>query len=1117
MRIREGRLDLTATDVSNFLGCRHRVGLEMAAAAGDLAKPVFDDPQLEAMFRRGLEHEGRYVASLTAPGRTVVDLNEARDPERATALTLRAMQEGADVIVQAALRHERWQGRPDVLVKRSGKSRFGAWCYEAEDTKLARETRAGAILQLCLYCELLERAQGTRPAQFRIVTPRGVHAYRVDDFAAYFRWVRADLDAVTYENAEAVAAASYPEPCEHCEICPWSSRCAQRRRADDHLSLVAGISRSQRRELEEHRVGTLTALAGTPLPLRFKPKRGAPDSYVRVREQARLQLEARTRGPTHELLDVVAGEGLCRLPPPTPGDIFLDLEGAPFAGEIGEGGREYLFGLVTLAADGAPNYRAIWAETPDAERAAFEEVIDLIGRARAAHPAMHVYHYAPYEPSAFKRLMGRFATRERELDALLRAGVFVDLYAIVRQSLRAGIERYSIKNLEPLYGFARTVELKDARRHLQAVELALEFDTLGELHPAVRDAVAGYNRDDCVSALRLRDWLETLRDGLVAKGAEIPRPELKPGDPSPALDERQQRVAELRARLLERDDRARFLMAYLLDWHRREDKAVWWEYFRLRDLTDEELLDERAAVAQLALVGDVGQIKQSTVMRFSFPAQELELRRGDELKLKDEKTWGEVVRVDRAKQTIDVKVGPSKLSWRPSSAFKHKFVSPKVIEDAIFAIGEGVASGSADPLAMTLLRADAPKTREVTSLDETVLAIQGPPGAGKTYTGGQLICDLVRAGKKVGITATGHKVIRNLLDAVAHEAEKRGQRVRLAHRKGADDDEEEDENDEHAPVARADDNPGALRLLRSGEADVLGGTAWLWARPEFRRQVDVLFIDEAGQISLANALAVTQAARGLVLLGDPQQLEQPQKGVHPEGVSVSALQHMLGEHKTMPEERGIFLPETWRFGSGICGFTSELFYESKLRPTRRIDLERQRLSGGPIEGAGLFLCEIAHDGNRNASDEEADLIARLAQRLLAPGSRWVRHDGTTAPITPADILVVAPYNAHVSRIAERVPLIAETVGTVDRFQGRQAPVAIYAMGTSRPEDAPRGMEFLYSLNRLNVATSRAKCAAIIVASPRLFEPECKSPRQMQLANGLCRFRELARPLRVDKG
>ncbi|HEU4427109.1 MAG TPA: AAA domain-containing protein, partial [Myxococcota bacterium] len=789
---------------------------------------------------------------------------------------------------------------------------------------------------------------------------------------------------------------------------------------------------------------------------------------------------------------------------------FLDLEGAPFAGEIGEGGREYLFGIGTRGANGEPTYHAIWAESPAAERAAFEEVIDLIHAARAAHPGAHVFHYAPYEPSAFKRLMGRFATRERELDALLRAGAFVDLYGVVRQSLRAGVERYSIKNLEPLYGFTRSVDLKNARKHLQAVELALELDAFGELDPSVCGAVEGYNRDDCISALRLRDWLEQLRAERIASGAEIARPELKSGEASEPLSEKEHRVAVLRARLLEVEGRERYLAAYLLDWHRREDKAVWWEYFRLRDLPEDELLDERAAVAGLAFMREVRQVKQSTVLRFSFPPQELELRKGDELKLKDEKTWAKVASVDRAAHTLDVLIGPSRRSWRPTSAFKHKWVDPAAMEQALFAIGAGIADGSSDVLALELLRASPPKTRDVLALDAQVLAIQGPPGAGKTFTGGQMICDLVRVGKKVGITATGHKVIRNLLDAVAREAAKRGQAVRLAHKDSAE--EAEDGEGEHAAVTTVEGNDEALRLLRTHGTDVLGGTAWLWARPELRKQVDVLFIDEAGQMSLANALAVSQAAKSLVLLGDPQQLEQPSKGAHPEGVSVSVLEHMLGGHKTMPAERGVFLPETWRFGSKLCAFTSEVFYENKLRPTPQRALDLQRLTGGPIEGAGLFLCEISHDGNRNASDEEAELVARLVARLLATGSHWVNFDGVTSQLAASDILVVAPFNAHVARIAERAPAIAENVGTVDRFQGREAPVAIYAMATSRPEDAPRGMEFLYSLNRLNVATSRAKCAAIIIANPRLFEPACRSPRQMQLANALCRFREIAMEL-----
>jgi uncharacterized protein len=1100
------RLQLSATDLANFLGCRHRIGLEMEAAAGRLQKPKFDDPQLEALFRRGLEHERRYVESLAARGGRLVDLSGV-DHDEAAVQTLAAMRDGVEVIVQGALGGGRFQGRPDVLVKVGAPSELGAWSYEVEDTKLARETRAGAVLQLLLYCELLEVAQGKRPESFRIVTPHEPHEFRVDDFAAYFRLVRRGLESASGGDSAALLSL-YPEPCDHCDVCPWSSRCSERRRADDHLSLVAGISRLQRRELEARGVDTLASLASLPLPLPFKPKQGAAKTYERVREQARLQLESRGGPIRSERLDVVLDRGLCLLPEPTPGDVFLDIEGAPFAGAIGSGGREYLFGVVTLDATAKPVYRAIWADSLEAEKAAFAEVVGLIQRARAAHPAMHVFHYAPYEPSALKRLMCRHAILENEIDALLRSGAFVDLFAIVRQSLRAGVERYSIKNLEPLYGYVREVDLADARRHLQATELALEVGELEALAPAVRTAVEGYNRDDCVSALRLRDWLEGQRASVVAGGVEIARPAPRSVEASEELDARQQRVAALRARLLEGEDTPRRLLAYLLDFHRREDKSAWWEYFRLRDLPEDDLLDERAAVAELEFALEVERIKQSSVLRYSYPEQELEIRRNDDLKLQDGTGWGKVVAIDRARRTIDVKVGPSKVNLHPTSAFKHKWVSPRAMEDALFEIGEGVASGTADPLSLELLYARPPKARKVTELCETVLAIQGPPGAGKTYRGGQMICDLVRPGKRVGVMATSHKVIGHLLRAVLHEADKRGMRVRLAHKDDPDDDTDENRSPRVLVVG---DNPEALQLLESRNVDVLGGTTWLWARPEFRKQVDVLFIDEAGQMSLANALAVTRSANSLVLLGDPQQLDQPQKGVHPEGVEVSALEHMLGGYKTMPAERGEFLPDTWRFGSALCGFTSEVFYEGKLRPTRERNLEAQRLAGGPIEGAGLFLTPVAHEGNRNASEEEVDAVAEIIDRLLAPGSMWRSFEGITRQLEPGSILVVAPYNAQVGRLAERLPAGVE-VGTVDKFQGREAPVVIYSMATSSPELAPRGMEFLYSLNRLNVATSRAQCAAIVVASPRLFEPECKSPRQMQLANALCRFRELARIL-----
>jgi len=1141
MHLSGTELLLSATDLSNFLSCRHLTALDMATALDKRKRPYWDDPLLKILLDRGLAHEKAYVTSLQAKGLQTVTLADVKERDAAVGQTLDVMRSGVDVIVQGALRDGRWYGRPDVLQRVAKPSALGAWSYEVSDTKLARETRAGTILQLGLYSEMLATAQGGRPEYFYVVTPNPtvpVHKYRVDDYAAYFRLIRAQMVATVAQDDEAIAAANYPEPVDHCDVCVWSSECNKKRHRDDHLSLVAGISRLQRRELESRDVTTLTQFAKVPLPLPFKPKRGAADTYVRAREQARVQLESRGKTPPiYELRQFEDGKGLSRLPEPSPGDLFLDLEGDLFAAE---GGREYLFGVVTLNAEGTPSYRPFWAFTEHEERKAFESVMDLIMASWAAHDGMHVYHYAPYEPGAFKRLMGRYATREQELDKLLRAERFVDLYGVVRQGVRAGIERYSIKNLEVFYGFDRAAALPDANRSLRIMEQALELHVPETVAPKVRAVVEGYNKDDCLSTVHLRGWLERLRAEVERAGTPVPRPAPQEGEASEAVDERAQRVAALRARLLDgvpdtRADRtdeqhARWLLAYLLDFHRREDKAKWWEYFRLRDLPEEDLYDEPQAVAGLTHVQRVDVVRNkktgkptgTVIDRCRYPVQEMEIRVGDELKTKEGK-WGDVLNVDRIAMTIDVSKGRKQVDNHPTAVFAHTYVDTGVLERAIHDVGQQTADGRPPPLAQALLRslpprlrssAFAPQPREpaaefavriAVDLDETVLAVQGPPGSGKTYSGAHMICALIKQGRKVGVTATSHKVIRNLLNDVGEAAHDTGAAVRMAH-KGDD----SNENDEGASVTALGDNAEALQALQSGQANVLGGTAWLWARPEFASSVDVLFVDEAGQMSLANVLAISGAARSIVLLGDPQQLDQPQQGSHPDGVNASALQHMLGKHQTIPPDRGIFLPITWRLAPSICSFTSELFYEGRLQS--KPGLERQRLVGASeVDGSGLWVVEVNHDGNRNSSQEEIDAVASLVTRLTAPGVRWVAEDGAEKAMTGDDILVVSPYNAQVSRLQERLASTGARVGTVDKFQGQQAPVVIYSMATSRPEDAPRGMEFLYSLNRLNVATSRARCAAIVVASPRLFEPECRTPRQMHLANALCRFRELARP------
>jgi uncharacterized protein len=1133
-------IELSASDLSHFLGCCHRTALDLGVAYGLRSAPKVFNSALDVLQQRGLEHERRYVNALRGEGLEVIDLAEGA-VEDAIRRTSEAMRGGVDVIVQAALRDGRWFGRPDVLRRVATPSALGAWSYEVLDTKLAKETRGGTVLQLSLYSDLVRAIQGVLPEFFHVVIPdltKPVKNFRVQDFSAYFRFVRTRLESTIAIHPDTIAASHYPEPVEHCDVCRWWSTCDQRRRDDDHLCLVAGISRLQTRELEAVGVNTLAQLGTMPLPVPFAPRRGGRETYVRIREQARLQLEGRIRKqPVHELLPVTAEHSLTRLPKPSSGDVFVDLEGDPFARD---GGREYLFGVVTIGTDGLPRYWRRWAYSDRDERAAFEAVVDLISESWAKHPFMHVYHYAPYEPAAFKRLMGRYSTREAEIDRMLRAELFVDLYAVVKHSLRASVEKYSIKDLEAFYSFKRSVPLDIARTSLHIVERALQLDAVDTISRDVRAGVEGYNQDDCVSVLRLQLWLEGLRAGLERAGTVVARPIPPPPQGEKELADRARRAQEMMAALIadvppdaiERTDveNGRWLLAHLLEWHRREAKAPWWEFFRLRDLSEEELLDEAAAIAGLRYVNRVGGTTRSPIDRYAYPPQEAELAEGDLLHLPDGTDFGSVESIDAVARTLDVKKRGAQAEVHPTAVFAHSVVNTTVLADSLSRLAEdvirrGIGAPGALKAARELLLRRRPHlqgkpfrpnaeesavefaTRVATDLEETVLAIQGPPGAGKTYTGAQMICELVRLGKRVGVTAVSHKVIRNLLNAVVQAASARGIELRCAHKVTA-------KSGSLSSVQEFTDNAEVLGRIQDGRLHIAGGTAWLWARPDAAHVIDVLFVDEAGQMSLANVLAVSQSASSVVLLGDPQQLEQPQQGSHPEGTNVSALEHVLEGRKTVPADRGIFLPETWRLPPSICTFTSDLFYEGRL--ASRPGLENQQLVGSPpFEGAGLWIAQVTHEGNQSSSPQEADVVERFVRMLLSPGSQWVDRDGVAQDLSPADILVVAPYNAHVALLGERVSAGRVRVGTVDSFQGQEAPVVIYSMATSTPEEAPHGMEFIYSLNRLNVATSRARCACILVASPRLFEPECKSPRQMQLANAFCRYVELGQVVDPD--
>jgi predicted RecB family nuclease len=1168
MKIVGDLLLLSATDVSNHLACAHVTTLDVSVARGERGAPQPSWAQAKQLQELGEEHERRYLAWLRGKGLRVETLEDEKSEPKREKRTLELMREGVDLIYQGGLRLERWLGKPDILRRVTGED--GAARYEAYDCKLARETRATAIVQLSLYSEMIAEATkaiggGAAPVHMHVVRPGDgepfvEEPYRVAEYAAYYRTVKKHLVAASGALFIAAGAAdgdgvadegTYPEPCAHCDVCRWFQDCDKKRHDDDHLSLVAGIRSAQTEELEEHGVKRVDELATMRLDFAWKPERGSRDGIVRVREQARVQVAGRVaQKPVHEIIKpITTGFGFCKLPEPcTVGDIYLDLEGDPFAA----GGRmEYLIGFSWRdPASGELRYEKRWALTREEERDGFTWLVDEIVRRRAQHPAMHVYHFGGYESGALKHLMGYYATREEEVDSCLRAGVLVDLHQVFKQAVRASVEDYGLKRLEAFYGYTRELKLDAARAALHNVERRLE---LGRGVEAITDAmkhdVEIYNADDCYSTAALHCWLEERRAELVARGGvDVPRFVNREEETQDNLTEWLARVERVVAALTEsipadRDEwtdehRAKWLMAQLVDWHRREDKSSYWEMHRLKDLEPKDLADERAGLSGLAHTGFEGKEKRSVVHEYTFDEQDSDVGVGDDVYCRHatedkEQSIGEVIAIDYKLRLMRVKKTGEAATMHPSAVFKwDRPIANGAQREALMAIAEWIATNGVDATgehraARDLLLCQAPRLarkntleqratekpfttaiRVVGALENSTFAIQGPPGSGKTFTGARMICDLVKRGKTIGVTATGHKVIRKLLeDAVdaACEAEISAGVV-AAH-------VERNGEVTHEGVTIYKDTPRGLAALASGKCNVLGGTAWLWSRENAIGSVDVLFVDEAGQMSLADVMAVSRAARSIVLLGDPQQLDRPIKGSHPDGAEVSAMTHLLSGRKTIAPEKGFLMPETLRLHKNICAFTSELFYEERLGSN---EIANSRVIGGHpwMNGAGLYFVPVAHTGNHNASNEEIDAIVKIVASVLRDGVTWSAELGRARAMTAKDVLVVAPYNKQVDQLRARLrtrwsdPEVA--VGTVDKFQGQEAPVAIYSLATSSPELAPRGMEFLYSLNRLNVATSRAQTASILVGSPGLFAPECKTPRQMQLANAFCRFLEMAK-------
>ncbi|EKD42197.1 MAG: hypothetical protein ACD_73C00273G0001 [uncultured bacterium] len=1065
----------------------------------------------ELFANEGTKFEKKFLEKLQTDGLNVCVMENGSD---AGNKTLQAMQQGPDIIYQAAIGHENFKGFADFLHKMKGASKWGAYHYEPWDTKLALKSKPYFIIQLCCYAEILEALQGLRPKHVTVVLRDGKESkFRTNNFYYFYL----ELKKAFLEQMAAFDPKIIPEPIGNEDFRNWSKHAEKILEDADHLIRVANIKVSQIKKLRDAGINTLTALTQTELA---HVKKLEPNIFNRLKIQARLQLASKNLDkPLFEVIVPIAHNprrGLALLPPASAKDIFFDMEGYTLI----EGGLEYLFGI-THVEDEENKFIDFWGHNRAEEKKAFENFIDWVGQRYKQDAQMHIYHYGNYEIAAVRRLAQRHGTREAEVDNLLRSEIFIDLYQIVKQGLLIGEPKYSIKNLEHLYQEARSGDVKTAGASLVYYQRWLEEqDGPTWQESKILCDIRDYNRDDCDSTLLLTEWLRALQ---IEKSISfIPQRAIEDSPPHEISDAEklaQRLLAEIPEDKSAQPEkwRVQALLAHLLLFHKREEKPVWWAMFDRHAMSDEELIEDIDCLGGLQRTTRAAEaIKKSTLYEYSFdPDQDTKLTEGQGCYFAHDLTQSATIEyLDIKAGIVKIKLGPKaqhppaeRLALIPQENVPAKAITdsiyrtvlnyeqtgalPKALNDFLFRIPPQIKRGA------TSLTEIAIQTVE--NLEESTLCIQGPPGCGKTFTGAEIILQLLKNGKRVGIASNGHKAISNLMKEVAKKAVRDNFNFRGVKVAG----DEHDELFNYSSITYLEKTAAYINRPQN-QAYLVGATAWVFSRAEVVGTFDYLFVDEAGQVALANLVGMAPSTKNIVLLGDQMQLGQPVRGSHPEESGLSVLDYLLQDHATIPEDLGIFLPTTYRMHPDVCAFISEMVYEGRLASVP--DTKNQRLNIPKprhlIKNSGVLFIPVNHEGNTQGSDEEIAVIQEITQELL--GSSFTDAKGKTRILSPQDILYVAPYNMQVNRLKQALGEQAR-VGSVDKFQGQEAPVVILSMCASNAEGSPRGIEFLFNKNRLNVAISRAQCLAIVVGNPALARTNCSSIKQMEMVNLFCRL------------
>ena len=1127
MKITKSRFLISPGDLNNFVACKFTIKNEIKFHNKEISKS--EEKVNDKLWKKmGIEHEKKYFQILKNKYKKSISIKSDLDEKNKFDETIKAMEKGYELIYHAYLIDGELRGEADFLIKCSTPSKFGDYSYEVYDTKITRNLRPRHLTQITAYSDMVGKIQKVLPDKMYLIDGSDEeHSFKTIEYIDLFNHGKKEfLKFLSNVNKEKI----YPEKCSYCNLCDWRDVCDKIWEDDNYVNLVAGSNKSQIEKLKKNKVKTVEQLAKTKL-LATDLKINT-ESFDKIKSQAQLQEEKRKTGEDKIIfLDPDFGKGFYKLPKPDDGDVFFDIEGFPRMDRP----FEYLHGLY-YKEKGKLKFKDLWAKKFDreSEKNIFIELINFFEKHFEKHPNAHIYHYAPYEKRAIRELAAAYSAEfpkgDIVNDNLLRKEKYVDLFNIVKQCIRTSEKDMSLKSIEKFYNFERKADI------VKADDSVIKYDNwIATKDEKNKKDIINYNEEDCISTYYLREFLVKNKPENINWFLK-PEP-IKKEDhethkyrrKTPNKLSREEVELDLNNRLEKKKNKSNenFVenLKNFIGFHWKSNKPEFWEVFDRAEKTHLELEDDTECIANCVLIDDKPQTTDDGfIYSYRFNDQNYKLKEGkaafDAHQIKgigtiysiEEKFPDKnIVKIFVSKRRKNVEM-PSLLTLgnnTPPQVHQHDQALNKFLNDYIDNDGKNYKS------IMDMLERNTPDIKGVKrgsnlideqkdlisqsseivqNLNNSYLSIQGPPGTGKTYSSASIIIELMKAGKKVGVTSNSHEAIKTLLIAIEQQAEK--QNFKFSGMRKAR------SSDKYDWKFIKDITTG--KPLNFDDYLLYAGTSWFFVDPRMNKTLDYLFIDEAGQVTLGTTIANATAAKNLVLIGDQMQLSQPMRAKHEGYAKLSSLDFVLENNDTIPPDTGIFLNITRRLNKKICNYISTSFYDSRLTSDPITETRSVNLKLDPIKDEGLFYVPIEHSGCSQRSDEEADLIEKTYNKIIKKEFKVGKKLGK---ISTKDIMVVAPYNAQANNIRERLKKKNDDVrvGTIDLFQGQEAKVVLISMTTSDVESLPRHKDFFFSRNRLNVAISRAECVAIIIFNENLLLASTSSIKEMKLMNSFCKL------------